>query len=66
MQNRPVNQAVKQIEDWLARHAGYSYIDIPPGSAGGETVSFHLVPVSVSGLWRLSGQNPLYGEKAFG
>lgn len=55
-----------RVHELLMLNAGYSYIDIPPGSEGGATVSFHIVPVSVSGLWRLSGELPLYGEMLFG
>lgn len=55
-----------RFHEMLMANAGYSYVDVPPGNAGGETVSFHLVPVSISGLWRVSGQIPVYGELLFG
>jgi hypothetical protein len=55
-----------RLHEQLMLNGGYSYIDIPPGNALGETVSFHIVPVSVSGLWRISGELPFYGELLFG
>ncbi len=55
-----------RFHEMLLANAGYSYVDVPPGNAAGDTVSFHLVPVSFSGLWRISGQIPLYGELLFG
>lgn len=55
-----------RLHEQLLLNGGYSYIDIPPGNTAGETVSFHIVPVSVSGLWRISGELPLFGELLFG
>ncbi|GAB4424014.1 MAG: hypothetical protein OHK0011_04290 [Turneriella sp.] len=55
-----------RLHEQLMLNGGYSYIDIPPGNTAGETVSFHIVPVSVSGLWRISAELPLFGELLFG
>lgn len=51
----------------LLASAGYSYIDVPPGSDTGNTASFHIVPVSLSALWQpANAQLPLYAELLFG
>jgi hypothetical protein len=48
-------------------NAGYSYIDIPPGSSGGATASFHVVPVSLSAMWPLGSEGqPFFAEILFG
>jgi hypothetical protein len=48
-------------------NAGYSYIEIPPVDAGGNTVAFSIVPVSVSALWPLPFTTwPLHAELLFG
>ena len=48
-------------------NAGYSYLDIPPGSSGGATASYHIVPVSLAAMWPLGthGQ-PFFAEVLFG
>ena len=46
---------------------GHSFIEIPPIDSTGKTVSFHIVPVSMSGLWQLPFTSwPLHLEGLFG
>lgn len=48
-------------------NAGYSYLDIPPGSSGGATASYHIVPVSLSAMWPLGAEGqPFFAEILFG
>ncbi|MBL8032117.1 MAG: hypothetical protein JNJ69_00340 [Leptospiraceae bacterium] len=51
----------------LMANAGYSYIDIPAGSAAGQAASFHIVPISLSALWQPVGSDsPFFAEILFG
>jgi hypothetical protein len=52
---------------WAIANTGYSYLSIPPGSSGGTTASYHVVPMSLSALLPLgSTETPLYAEILFG
>lgn len=46
---------------------GHSFIEIPPVDSTGKTVSFHIVPVSISALWQLPFTSwPIHLEGLFG
>ena len=46
---------------------GHSFIEIPPIDSTGKTVSFHIVPVSLSALWQLPFTSwPIHLEGLFG
>lgn len=47
-------------------NVGYSYLSIPPGSSGGSTAAFHVIPVSISAMWPLASQQPFFAEILFG
>lgn len=48
-------------------NTGYSYLSVPPGSSGGSTATYHVVPVSLSALVPLGlAATPLYAELLFG
>ncbi len=48
-------------------NSGYSYISVPPGSSGGATAAYHLMPVSISAMWPMgSGDMPVFAELLFG
>lgn len=48
-------------------NTGYSYTDIPAVQTSGQTASFHIIPVSLSGFWQLPFTAlPLNAEILFG